>query len=111
MTPFQKRLVLGLFVMALLSPLGVLLPVWFEAGDAWGEWGEDTLKEMLGYVPEGLRKYAGLWKAPLPDYSFGGESSPLAFQSFAYIVSGVLGVLFVGVAALLIARFLGRHGK
>ncbi|MCC6345820.1 MAG: PDGLE domain-containing protein [Nitrospirales bacterium] len=97
--------------MALLSPLGIFLPLWFKAGDAWGEWSADTLKELLGYVPEGLEKYAELWKAPLPDYSFNGESSPLALQSFAYIVSGVLGILFVGMAVFLIARFLSRHGK
>ncbi|MFO0751855.1 MAG: PDGLE domain-containing protein [Thermodesulfovibrionales bacterium] len=106
MSPFQKRLAWGLLAMALLSPLGVLLPLWFKAGDAWGEWGADTLQELLGYVPEGLRKYVGLWKAPLPDYAF-GEGDPL----FAYIASGVLGSLLAGLAVLLIAKLVRRHGK
>ena len=73
MTQSQKRLWIGLIILAFLSPLGIILPEMFKAGDAWGEWSTETLQKVLGYVPEGLRKYSDIWKAPMPDYSFGGR--------------------------------------
>ena len=56
MTKTQKKLCKGLFIMALLSPLGIILPVIVNSGDAWGEWGMDALEKLLGFVPEGLKK-------------------------------------------------------
>ncbi|MGD0919371.1 MAG: hypothetical protein ABSB22_23255 [Thermodesulfobacteriota bacterium] len=56
MKTFQKRLWIGLFILALLTPLGVILPEKFNAGDAWGEWGPETLEKLLGYVPDGLKR-------------------------------------------------------
>lgn len=108
MTRFQKKLWIGLVIMALLSPLGILLPEEFNAGDAWGEWGTDTLKELLGYVPEGLEKLADLWKAPIADYNFGGEDSPLAIQIVSYVISGILGIAITGGVIYLISRILIR---
>jgi hypothetical protein len=112
MTKFQKKLWIGLFMMALLAPLGILLPEKFQAGDAWGEWGIDKLEKLLGYVPEGLRKLADLWKAPIPDYNFGREGvSSMTLQAISYIVSGLLGI---GVCVLVVygvSRFLAKHGK
>jgi hypothetical protein len=35
MTKFQKKLWIGLAIMALLTPLGIYLPKKFNAGDAW----------------------------------------------------------------------------
>ena len=81
MTKIQKKLWIGLIIMALLSPLGIILPALFSSGDAWGEWGTETLEKLLGYVPEGLKKYADLWKAPVPDYNPGGETAPVAVHS------------------------------
>lgn len=111
MTPFQKKLLFWLFIMALLSPLGIILPEKFNAGDAWGEWGAETIERLLGYVPEGLRKYIDLWKAPIADYSFGGEKATLTTQVISYIVSGVIGVLLVGLTVYVIVRFLKRHER
>ena len=110
MKKFRKKLWTGLVLMALLSPLGILLPKAFNAGGAWGEWETGELQKLLGYVPEGIRKYTGLWKAPVPEYNMGGgTSSPL--QALSYIASGVLGVFLAGVAIYLLMRFLGKHGK
>ena len=67
MKKFEKKLWLGLFIMAMLSPLGIILAEKFGAGDAWGEWGLNTLEKLLGYVPEGLNKTADIWSAPIPD--------------------------------------------
>jgi hypothetical protein len=93
MTTFQKKLWIGLIVMALLSPLGIILPEKFNAEDAWGEWGADTLQKLLGYVPEGLKRLADLWRAPIADYNFGGEGSSFAVQIASYIISGIFGII------------------
>lgn len=106
MTRFQKRLFIGLIIMALLSPIGILLPEKFNAGDAWGEWGTDTLEKLLGYVPEGLKKLSDLWKAPIPDYNLGTEDSPLIVQVVSYIISGIFGIGIVGGVIYLMSKFL-----
>ncbi|MFZ4396949.1 MAG: PDGLE domain-containing protein [Kiritimatiellia bacterium] len=102
---------IGLGVLALLSPLGLILPDHFKAGSAWGEWGADEFQKMIGYVPEGLSKLGELWKAPLPDYAFKGcEEKGITHLSVAYIFSAILGVaLTVGVIWLL-GRFLVKKG-
>ncbi len=111
MTKFQKKLWIGLFVIALLTPLGILLPETFNAEDAWGEWGIDRLEKLLGYVPEGLKKLTDLWKAPVPDYNFGGEGASKTVQVFSYIASGFLGIGACALVAFIISRLIVRHGK
>lgn len=58
MTKSQKKLWIGLFILTLLTPLGVILPEKFKAGGAWGEWGPEELEKLVGYVPEGLKRLA-----------------------------------------------------
>jgi hypothetical protein len=105
------KLWLGILVLALISPLGLLLPDYFKAGDAWGEWGADSFKEMLGYVPEGLEKLSALWSAPIPDYAFSGwEEKGLSRLSLAYIFSAILGIAVTVLATTLIGRLLAGRG-
>jgi cobalt/nickel transport protein len=111
MTRFQKKLWIGLLIMALLTPIGIYLPEKFRSGDAWGEWGSGKLKEVLGYVPEGLKKLADLWKAPVRDYNFGGENAAFSTQVISYVISGMLGIAVVVIVVYLIAKFLVKHEK
>jgi len=111
MTRFQKKLWIGLLIMALLTPFGIFLPEKFNAGDAWGEWGTDKIQELLGYMPEGLKKLADFWKAPVPDYNFGGENAAFSTQVISYIVSGVLGIAAAVILIYLITKFLVKHEK
>ena len=111
MTRFQKKLWIGLLIMALLTPLGILLQEKFNAGQAWGEWGIDKLEKLLGYVPEGLKELADFWKAPIPDYNFGGEGASMALQAISYIASGLLGIGVCAFAVFIISRFMAKHGK
>ncbi len=98
-----NKMWLGLAVLAILSPVGLILPDRFKAGAAWGEWGPDEIEKMLGYVPQGMKKLAELWQAPMPDYAFKGwDSLGLGMQSIAYVVSAALGIaIIVGVTMLL----------
>lgn len=109
MSRFQKKLWLGLLLMALLSPLGLVLPARFKAGGAWGEWGTETLEKLLGYVPAGLRQYADLWTAPIPDYNLGGAHASTGLQLASYIVSGLVGIATVGLAVYGLSRLLVKH--
>lgn len=97
------KLWIGLGILAVVSPLGLILPEHFKAGDAWGEWGTDTIKDLIGYVPAGLEKLSSLWRAPLPDYAFKGQdAASTSHLSLEYIVSAFAGIaLCVGVAFLL----------
>jgi hypothetical protein len=111
MTKSQKKLWIGLLVMALLTPLGIILPYLFNAGAAWGEWGVDKLEQLLGYAPQGLKKLSDLWKAPVPNYSFGGKDTSMTLQIISYVASGALGVLAVTLVVYLITRFIAKNGK
>ena len=111
MTKIQKKLWTGLLIMALISPLGILLPKMFGSGGAWGEWGTNTLKTLIGYVPEGMRKTAELWKAPLADYSFGADGSSIGIQMFSYIVSGILGIAVVVFVIYIILNIVKNNEK
>jgi len=111
MTKSQKKLWIGLFVLALLTPLGVILPEKFKAGGAWGEWGPEELEKLIGYVPEGLKKLSALWKAPIPDYNFGGEGASITVQVISYIASAILGILAVAVVVYVISKLIAKNEK
>jgi cobalt/nickel transport protein len=93
-----KKYWIYLVILAVLTPVGIFLPEWFKAGDAWGEWSVETVKEQVGFEPAQMKKMAEIYHAPVPDYSFFDENASLAKQSIAYIVSALVGI---GVILLL----------
>ncbi|MEN6318081.1 MAG: PDGLE domain-containing protein [Syntrophaceae bacterium] len=111
MRRFEKKLWLGLFIMALLSPIGIILPAKFGAGDAWGEWGIDTLEKLIGYVPEGLRRTADIWSAPISDYNFSGDNAVLSAKVLSYIVSAIIGIILASIIIFIISKILFKHEK
>ncbi len=102
----QKRILVFLLVLCLLAPAGILLPMLFDAGDAWGEWSAQTIKEFIGYVPEGLAKYTGAWKAPVTDYTINAADTSVVHQSGFYIISGIIGATLAYIVMLLISKLL-----
>ncbi len=111
MTKSQKKLWIGLVVLALLTPIGIILPEKFKAGGAWGEWRPEELEKLLGYVPAGLRRLSELWKAPVSDYSFGNEGASITVKVISYIASGLVGILAVGLVIYWVSRLIIRNGK
>jgi cobalt/nickel transport system permease protein len=86
----------GMAVLAVASPLGLLAP-----GTAWGEWGVEELTKLgLQSVPSGLEKLSTLWGAPFADY----EISFLGNMNLGYIFSAILGIFLVGILAWLLTR-------
>ncbi len=102
---------IGLGVLIVLSPLGLLLPEHFRAGAAWGEWGIGEIHQLVGYVPLGLEKLSSLWNAPIPDYAFKGwQEKGLPYLSLAYIVSAVVGIAVIFIVVLFIGKMLAKKG-
>ena len=107
----KKKILIILLSLCLITPLGILLPMFFNAGDAWGEWSAQTVKELVGYVPRGLAKYSDIWKAPMPDYTINGEDTSVVHRSGYYIVSGIVGATVTYVVMLLISKLIVRNGE
>ena len=105
------KLWIGIAILVILSPLGLILPTRLKAGSAWGEWGADEVQKLVGYIPRGLEKLSELWKAPLPDYAFKGwEEKGLPHLSLAYIISAVVGIVVIVAVALFIGKVLTKKG-
>lgn len=108
---FQKKILIVLLVLCFITPLGIVLPMFFNAGDAWGEWSAETVKSLIGYVPQGLAQYTDTWKAPFTDYTFNSRDTSVIHQSGYYIVSGIIGATLTFVVTLLISKIIVRNGK
>jgi len=107
-----NKLWIGIGILMLLSPLGLILPEYFKSGDAWGEWGADAFKDLVGYIPQGLGKLSSLWSAPIPDYVFKGtEEKGLGGLIFAYISSAIIGILVIVCVSLLIGKLLQKKER
>jgi cobalt/nickel transport protein len=108
---FQKKILIILLLLCLITPVGILLPAFFNAGDAWGEWSAQTLKDLVGYVPQGLAKYSDIWEAPLPDYTINSQDKSVVHQSGFYIVSGIIGATVTYIVMLLISKLIIRRNE
>jgi cobalt/nickel transport protein len=105
----QKKILIALLFLCLITPLGILLPMFFNAGDAWGEWSAQTVKDLVGYIPQGLAKYSEVWKAPVSDYTMISGDKSVVHQSGFYIVSGIIGATVTYVVMLLISKLIIRN--
>lgn len=105
-----RRLWIGIGILILLAPIGLILPELFKAGGVWGEWRAEELKGKIGYVPEGLKKLSRLWSAPLSDYAFSGWGKGIK-SYVAYILSGILGVSIVAAVSYILGKVLRKRQK
>lgn len=102
-----KKLWIGIVILIFLAPIGLILPKILKAGGAWGEWGADELKDIIGYIPEGLKRLSEIWSAPLSGYTFHGWDKGLK-SCMAYIISGLLGVALIVAIVYILAHILKR---
>lgn len=96
-----KVLFIILAVLIVLTPIGLI-----ASGDAWGEWGNEHFASSLGYVPQGLAKISGWWKALLPDYTVNGTGNVLG-----YIISAAVGVLLILLIAIISSKIMHHFRK
>lgn len=103
-----KKILVFLGILIIISPLGIIIPKYFQSGDAWGEWNVEQVKEKTGYAPKGMKKDAALYSAPVSDYNTGNEKDSLLKQSTSYILSGVLGVGIILMATFGASKLIKR---
>jgi hypothetical protein len=99
-----RRLWLGLGVLLLLTPLGIILPERLGAAGGWGEWSAQELRTKLGQVPRQLERLEGLWNAVFPDYTIKGMTKPWQTK-LAYFLTGLLGAGVVVVLCLALGKW------
>ncbi|MEN6389502.1 MAG: PDGLE domain-containing protein [Syntrophomonas sp.] len=92
-----KKLWLGLIVLVILCPLGLV-----ATGTAFGEWSTEELIKEVGFIPQGLERLADTWShAPMPDYAVPGMEGSFISSAGGYIISALVGIaLVVGIITL-----------
>lgn len=108
----RKTLWIGLGILIILSPFGLVLPTYFNAGSAWGEWSPAELGSKIGYIPAEMQIQNRIWKAPLPDYVFKAQGTvPVHSMSISYIMSALFGVGAVVVITILFGKVIAQRDK
>lgn len=98
------KFVVGLVILAMLTPLGLL-----ASGTAWGEWGGEDLQSQLGFIPSGLQRFGDFWKHTLlPDYGIAGYDHSFWQQALGYLLSAFVGLLVIGLIALIVQRLVRK---
>jgi hypothetical protein len=100
------KILLGcLLILIILVPLGLI-----ASGTAYGEWGSDELKEMVGFIPSGLEHLSSLYSAPMPDYDFASASEDNASGSPVpgYYFSAIIGVVLAFIILFVIGKILTK---
>lgn len=86
-------------VLLLLTPLGLI-----ATGSAWGEWDEETLRKLIGYVPAGVARFSeGLLRPLIPDYALPGREGR-GWEAIGYIFSALFGATLTALAARALVR-------
>jgi cobalt/nickel transport system permease protein len=106
------KIVSGLIILALLTPVGLYIPYKLRAGTAWGEWSAEELKGFLGYVPAKLERLLSFWHAPLPDYAFAGwRSGGQPLHALVYVLSALIGIGLCVALVLLVGKVISKKEK
>jgi len=71
-------------ILILVTPLGLL-----ANGTAWGEWGTEEIKNLIGFVPKGMEE-GFKFNSLIPDYGLGNLKDYIG-----YIISALLGVIII----------------
>jgi len=97
-----RNLAIGLLILVILTPLGLL-----ATGSTFGEWSNKEVKEKIGFVPSGLEHLSSLWGAPLPDYALPGEGEQHSAVAI-YVLSAVIGVAVCAAVLYFIGKRIAR---
>ncbi|MBE0068749.1 PDGLE domain-containing protein [Thermoanaerobacterium thermosaccharolyticum] len=99
----MKKFLIAAIVLILLTPIGLLAP-----GSAWGEWGLDEIKSMVGYIPSGMKHFSDTIKVILPDYSIPGFDKNFFQLSIGYIFSAVVGIAIIALVFFILSKIMGK---
>jgi len=104
-----KKLWVGIGILALLSPLGLILPSLFKADGAWGEWNLEEIERITNFAPQGMKRLARIWKAPMPDYTVPGQRTGMLGEILGYVCTAIIGIALAAGIMYLLAKVLGRR--
>lgn len=82
MTAFQKKILIFIIVLSVISPLGLWLPEYFNSRDAFGEWSLTTT---------GNNGNTKSIKSPLDNYTIDKKDKSIYHQVFYYMICGIAG--------------------
>ncbi len=111
-----RRLWLGVALLLLLTPLGIL-----AAGTAWGEWhasefsseqGRNRIasasqQQPVSAAPEGLQRLSTIWTAPLPAYA----PQFVRSRSLGYLLSAMFGVGLLLTFSWIVQTYVRRSAR
>lgn len=93
------RLWVVFLLLLLLTPLGLI-----ATGSAWGEWDEETLRNLVGYLPVGILQFGdGVLKPFLPDYTLPGREGR-GWEVVGYVLSAIIGAAITALIARALVR-------
>ncbi|GIV16434.1 MAG: hypothetical protein KatS3mg022_1869 [Armatimonadota bacterium] len=93
------RLWMVFALVLLLTPLGLI-----ATGSAWGEWDEETLQKLVGYVPAGILRFGeGVLKPLIPDYTLPGREGRF-WEVVSYLLSAAVGATITAWIARALVR-------
>jgi cobalt/nickel transport system permease protein len=113
--PAMRPMLIGLAVLLLGTPLGIL-----AVGSAWGEWSARDFADAAGrrqiaavsanqappaQIPQGLERLSSIWTAPFPDYA----PRFLRSASFGYLLSATFGAGLILLMAATADRIFARR--
>ena len=99
-----KKLILGLGLLVLLTPLGLL-----ASGTAWGEWGAEDIHSQLGFIPTGMEKASSFWQHSLfPDYAVAGLEEAFWQQALGYLLSAFVGLGLITLVGFILYKIFSR---
>ncbi|WP_039764215.1 MULTISPECIES: PDGLE domain-containing protein [Caldicellulosiruptor] len=97
-----NKIFIILLALAFLTPIGLL-----TQNPTFGEWTQEEIKKMLGFVPEGIKKYADIYKFDL----FDGYTVKFIHNDYiGYILSAVIGIVVI-FALFYILKFVMAERK
>jgi len=92
MSRSTKYLLIFTTLLIALTPLGLV-----AEGPAWGEWSNDEILEMLGFVPHSIANAQPLVEAAIPDYAIGGMGDLTSTWLSALLGAGLLFLIMLGI--------------
>jgi hypothetical protein len=104
----MKKMGAWFMAVAVVAPLGLIAP-----GFAYGEGSVEDVSQAFGYVPKGLQDLSGLFSAPFSGYNlpfgfFNGSNGQLWKAAIGYEISGMVGMLLVGLIVYGLAGLIAR---
>lgn len=89
----SRSLAILIISLIILSPLGLI-----ASGTAWGEWNVSKIKDLTGYIPQGMKNGIS-FKSLMPGYSING-----IHEIAGYLISAIFGAALIIIFFKLITK-------